>query len=604
MNWVKKRKLPATEAIKYNGSPCLSPDSLWNTLHNSFNTALHRQVDLSILNKVECKPCQIWNPFSRYEFKSAIYKCIDTSAPGPDKMSWRHWKLIFKNDNCLSKIINITNACINLGHWPNYFKTSSTVIIPKPNKTLYDSPKVFHPIVLFNTLGKLVEKVIAERIQFIVASNNFIHSNQLGGLKFKSTSNTGIALIHIIHSGWSKGRTTSTLAFDISQFFSFLNHRLLVLILEKAGLSPKVTNFFANYLVQRSTKYLWNDLSSLPFEVNIEVSQGSALSSILSTLYLSPLIYIMENRFKNLNLPISILSFIDDGLLIVQNKSLNISNLNLFCSYNILSKLLNSFGLIIEHSKTEIFHFNRFHGPFNPPLLDLSPLGGPILQPKESWRYLGFIFNRKLSFHKHIDHYANKALLTVKCMKLLGNSSRGINPVQKHLLYRCCTLPIALYGFQLWFYNKALLLYHMKILKKMQRRAAIWILGGFKTSPTEGIEAIAGLTPIKFHLQKIAKRSLICPFKLPENHIIKNLLVDDPPSTKTTNSHNIGFLTNRQRSLTKGFIVDSNTKSYGIFLSFSPLDPEFSPGSRIINNFSNRFSFNLVNKKEKNQSKI
>jgi len=288
---------------------------------------------------------------------------------------------------------------------------------------------VFCPIVLLNTLGKLVEKVIAERIQFIVASNNFIYPSQLGGLKFKSTSDTGIVLTHIIRSGWSKGRTTSTLAFDISQFFPSLNHRLLVLILEKVGLGPKVTNFFANYLVQRSTKYLWNDLSSPPFEVNVGVGQGSALSPILSILYLSLLIYIMEKRFKNPNLPISILSFIDDGLFIVQNKSLNISNSNLFCSYNILSKLLDSFGLIIEHSKTEIFHFNRSHGPFNPPPLNLSPLGGPILKPKESWRYLGFIFDRKLSFHKHIDHYTNKASSMVKCMKLLGNSSRGINPV-------------------------------------------------------------------------------------------------------------------------------------------------------------------------------
>jgi len=41
----------------------------------------------------------------------------------------------------------------------------------------------------------------------------------------------------------------------------------------------------------------------------------------------------------------------------------------------------------------------------------------------------------------------------------------------------------------------------------MQRRATIWILGAFKTSPTEGIEAIAGIIPIKFHLQKLAKRS-------------------------------------------------------------------------------------------------
>ena len=182
-------------------------------------------------------------------------------------------------------------------------------------------------------------------------------------------------------------------------------------------------NFFANYLVQRSTKYLWNDLSSPFFEVNVGVGQGSALSPILSTLYLSPLLYIIEKHFKNLNLPIPILSFVDDGLFIVQNKSFSISNSHLFCSYNILSKLLDSFGLIIEHSKTEIFYFNRSHSSFNPPPLDLSPLGGPILCPKDSWKYLGFIFDRKLSFHKHINHYANKAISTVKCMKLLGNSS-------------------------------------------------------------------------------------------------------------------------------------------------------------------------------------
>jgi len=47
----------------------------------------------------------------------------------------------------------------------------------------------------------------------------------------------------------------------------------------------------------------------------------------------------------------------------------------------------------------------------------------------------------------------------------------------------------------------------MKILDNMQRRAAIWILGAFKTLPLEGIEAIAGIIPIKFHLQKIARRS-------------------------------------------------------------------------------------------------
>jgi len=203
------------------------------------------------------------------------------------------------------------------------------------------------------------------------------------------------------------------------------------------------------------------------------------------------------------------LSFVDNGLIIAQNNSIPISNSQLFCTYNILSNLLTDFSLVIEHGKTEIFHFTRSHGEFNSPPLDLSPLGGPVLHPKNSWKYLGSLFDRKLIFRQHFNFYSNKVLSMVKCMKLLGNSSHRISPLQKHQLYRCCILPIALYSFQLWFYNKVPLLFHMKLLNKMQRRAAIWILGTFKTSLLEGIEALTGLIPIKYHLQKLAKQSLI-----------------------------------------------------------------------------------------------
>ena len=144
----------------------------------------------------------------------------------------------------------------------------------------------------------------------------------------------------------------------------------------------------------------------------------------------------------------------------------------------------------------------------------------------------------------------------------------------------------------------------MKILNKLQRRATVWILGAFKTLPAEGIEAIAGIIPIRFHLQKIARRSQIRPLKLLDNHILKQLMNDNPPCPNSTNSFNIGSLTNCQRTLTKGHLIDSSIKSNGIVPSFSPLDPEFSPGHCIIDNFSNCFSFNLVNRKEKEIHKI
>jgi len=105
-----------------------------------------------------------------------------------------------------------------------------------------------------------------------------------------------------------------------------------------------------------------------------------------------------------------------------------------------MSLLLGQFRLFIKHGKTEVSYFSRLQGVFNPPPLDLSILGGPILHPKENWQYINF--------------YANKAIFMVKSMKMLGNSSRGLILSQKHFLYRVCVLSIILYGFPLWFYNK------------------------------------------------------------------------------------------------------------------------------------------------------
>ena len=88
----------------------------------------------------------------------------------------------------------------------------------------------------------------------------------------------------------------------------------------------------------------------------------------------------------------------DDGLFVSQSKSLSFLNNFLFYSYYITSSLLEQFSLIMEHGKTEVFYFSRLYGIFDPPPFDLTPLGGSILYSKNTWRYLDFIFNRKLFF--------------------------------------------------------------------------------------------------------------------------------------------------------------------------------------------------------------
>jgi len=105
----------------------------------------------------------------------------------------------------------------------------------------------------------------------------------------------------------------------------------------------------------------------------VGVGQGLALFSILSAIYLAAIIKTFKKRIKSLkeNILTDILSFVDNSLLISQEKSYSLSSFFLLCSYNIISKILLDAGLIIEHSKTKLFHFTRAQHPPTPPLISL-----------------------------------------------------------------------------------------------------------------------------------------------------------------------------------------------------------------------------------------
>ena len=106
-----------------------------------------------------------------------LKKYSSSSTPGPDHISWNYLKILVNNSRYITNFVNIANSCINLGHWLLYFKKSTLIIIPKPNKPVYNSLKTFWPIFLLNALGKLIEKAIGERLQIYSIASNFVHLN-------------------------------------------------------------------------------------------------------------------------------------------------------------------------------------------------------------------------------------------------------------------------------------------------------------------------------------------------------------------------------------------------------------------------------------------
>jgi hypothetical protein len=73
MDWVGPHKTPPVKAISYQGVPCTSPNQLWNMLHSTFNSALDRPIDLSVLgDKWESPSIRAWILYSAAEMSDAL----------------------------------------------------------------------------------------------------------------------------------------------------------------------------------------------------------------------------------------------------------------------------------------------------------------------------------------------------------------------------------------------------------------------------------------------------------------------------------------------------------------------------------------------------
>jgi len=114
----------------------------------------------------------------------------------------------------------------------------------------------------------------------------------------------------------------------------------------------------------------------------------------------------------------------------------------------------------------------------------------------------------------------------------------------------------------------------------------------------EGIEAIVDLIPIKYHLQKLGGRLQLCATSLPSNHIIQTLMNSPFSSPHYCHLLSLSFFTDQQKAKIKSHFVNSNKRAYGTFSSFSPLYPKLSLGVRIIDTFSDCFSFNHSGKND------
>ena len=540
--WSKPRPISAISHIQdRNGNVIHSFDHFVQSCTEQFFSAHDRRVDLSV---VECLPRQEergFPPFSIKEMQDALSGTTSRSAPGPDHLTWPIIKFLCQDSTIASFWPRVFNSCVQHSHWPAQFKSSITVIIPKPKKPDYSVLKAYRPIVLLSCMGKLCEKMIAKRMQYDCVRYRLLHPSQCGGISFHSTDDAGLLLVHHLRAARAAGLHSTCLAMDIAQFFPSVNHQLLVAVLRRLGFNPSLCKLVESYLAGRTTQFRWSDKLSEPVGCAVGVGQGSCLSPLFSALAILPALFLISRLLPTPSniLRTSLLFFVDDGILTISTDSLGTNIFLLKTLYPRVVSVFRRIGIILELDKLELCHFPqaRYSGPL--PSLSITVEGSTItLRPLQVWRYLGFFLDPSLKFQHHVRYYATKALSTVRGYPLLGNSARGLAPDQKRQLCISCVLPILTYGFRLWYNPRKPQKSLIAMLSRAQAAAARWILGAFRTSPTGGMEILAGLLPIHLHIRRPFERSILRFQRLPNSHIVS---ATASPNGPRDYSYTVGF---------------------------------------------------------------
>src|SRR6266404_2462198 len=358
-----------------------------------------------------------------------------------------------------------------------------------------------------------MEKAVAKRITHAIDVAEVLPPNQFRSRARSCCLDAALTLTHHIHLAHKINWWAGALLFDISGFFDNINKDRLQVVLLNRGFNSLLVAWIDAFLTDRTLRLRFNEQVGLLQSQPTGTPQGSPLSPILSALYTTPLL-LLSQSWEDAALSL----YVDDGLIFASGPSWTHVQQTLQAYFTVTYNWLTRAGLSLESSKTELIFFRRSHDRLASPtrllLPDYSIQSYVAITPSTCVRYLGFHIQHKLDWCQHVQVMANRTRTSLRAVKILGNSIRGLNMADWRLLYHAIALPTLSYGSQLWWAapRKQTLIH---ILCTAQNVGLRLITGAFRTSPIEPLSVLSRILPIHVYLEKLASNSALRLLRLP-----------------------------------------------------------------------------------------
>ena len=228
------------------------------------------------------------------------------------------------------------------------------------------------------------------------------------------------------------------MALDLSKAFDTIDHSILISKLSNFKLGRNTTNFFSDYLRDRTYTVRTNNSCSDVCNVAVGVPQGSILGPLLFTMYVNDLPEVVNYT--------EVIMYADDTTIITSSKFPSNIQVNLAADLCSLESWFERSKLKLNADKTDFLIIANGHRreKFRHVKVDI---GGRRLEEKETTKILGVTINNSLTWDSHLKKMLNNLKYYYRGF---SRSCRMLSQDSRKLLYNAAIASRLSYCDMVW----------------------------------------------------------------------------------------------------------------------------------------------------------
>lgn len=373
-------------------------------------------------------------------------------------------------------LTEIYNACLDAGIFPAVWKKADLVWLPKKDGTL-------RPISILPAMGRILDKIVAQRISHKLEREGLLHDKQYGFREGRDTVSAVERITRILRSNRTERKHSLVVTLDLANAFNSAWSPAIIEAMKRKGIEGYLINIVKSFLEGRVVTAGGNE-----YPVERGCPQGSSLGPILWLL-------VMETWFQKIEESkvdkVEIQAFADDQVIIIAGES--------------VKKLESKWGEVAaacEDWETENklqYKPEKMEALFVPHRRVLREptikMKGETVEIKPHIKYLGVYIDRGLTWQVHVRGLQSRARDVAAKVFYIARRKWGNRTTTLKTIYERAIIPMLLYAAEVWG-ESAKSAINKKTLRTVERPFLLAITRAYKTAPTAALGVVAGCVPL------------------------------------------------------------------------------------------------------------